>query len=229
MFALQPLPRNTIGGGIIPPPSCGPNAAGVVTVTSGTSHVVNMPASMPAGQTIVIVTVNQGSGFPVLTPPSGYAIRTIGQSLGGNSANGVVRVHWKTSTGSEPSTETITTSLSAGMVTITYCVSCPFNASRLGNQGTSGSTTITMPTPTPSVGTEVLQMVAFGWLTDGFTLSSFCSGYTSGYATGTTGSGSTDVALAVGFKLLPGGTASPGTLTMSGSGVEWAAITEVFD
>ena len=72
-------------------------------------------------------------------------------------------------------------------------------------------------------------MVAFGWLTDGFTLSSFCSGYTSGYATGTTGSGSTDVALAVGFKLLPGGTASPGTLTMSGSGVEWAAITEVFD
>lgn len=215
--------------GCCPQGSCEPNDTGVVTVTSGTSHVVDMPASMPAGQTVVIVTVRKGAGFPVLTPPTGYALRTIGQSLGGVAANGVLMVHWKTSGGSEPATETITTSASTDMVTITFCVTCPFDASRQGDEDTSGSTTITMPTPTPSVGTEVLQMVAFGWLTDGFTLSSFCSGYTDGYATGTTGSGSTDVALAVGFQLLPGGTASPGTLTMSGSGVEWAAITEVFD
>lgn len=224
MFGFQPLPRDH--SAIV----CGSNAPGVVTVTSGTSHVVNMPASMPAGQTIMMVTVKTGAGFPSHTPPSGYALRgASGQSLGGTSSYGVLMVHWKTSGGSEPSTETITTSASTDMVTITFCVTCPFSASRLGSQGTSGSTTITMPTPTPSVGTSVLQMVALGWLDGSFTLSSFCSGYTSGYATGSTGAGGADVALAVGFKLLPGGTASPGAVTMSGSGIEWAGITEVFE
>jgi hypothetical protein len=127
------------------------------TSTAGTSHTVNLPASIAAGD-LLIVLLDKGSTAATVNALAGWT-----ELLDENSGNGLY-IAYRKADGTEGATITLTTSANTRSAEITYRISGAqdpaIQAPEIGTTGTGTSATPDPPTCTPTGGTKTYLWIA---------------------------------------------------------------------
>lgn len=221
MFGFQPVPDDSGGDTVIPPPHCS-MLTSKTTATDGDLHTVSLPTGVSAGDIIlIVVSTRDASGAPYFP---GYTINS-SEIFNGDALNGTIQTFTRIADGTEGSTVTGSTMFPIKMVSIAHHISCAYSPSVSKNTGSSSIPSGSSPSPAKFV--SVLQMFAVGWRDGSISASAFPSGYTTYYAAGASGSGSNDAGLAVGWAAVYGGSEAPGAATLSAS-TKWATITHAY-
>ncbi len=202
-----------------PPPACS-----LIDIASyggnGTSHDVNYPASMSAGNILALAIAY------VQEAPSGLSGWTFLRSvtLDGSGTNGTLETYYKVATGSEGATFNLTTSVTTKLAAIVTSLTCSPSGS--ASVDYDNSDTAIPSAPSPPIGSNVFQMVCVAWI-DGRTISTFPSGYDGLYGDGGSGHGISDLTLDVGWSDYARPTEAPGNIDIEDAN-PWATIVEVF-
>lgn len=189
---------------------------------SSTSHTVNLPASIVAGNLLVIECFENVASLTVTA--SGWT--NIGSA--NSTSDGLVLLA-KIATGAEGATVAVTTSSSVRATYIARQISGNQNdvttsEIAVGTGSTAVSTTPDPPSLTPSWGSAENLWFAFaGWNSTSTTLSSYPSGYSTSQLT-KVGSGLGANSCASAAKLATASSDDPGTFTLSASQT-WIGMT----
>jgi hypothetical protein len=221
VFGFQPIPLETDPSGVDPPD---PPACSLIDIAgyggNGTSHDVNYPASISAGDILALAIAY------VQEAPSGLSGWTALRSttLNGSGATGTIATYYKVATGSEGSTFNLTTSVTTKLAAIVTSLTCDPASSGSTNYGNSD--TAAPSAPSPSIGSDVFQMVCVAWI-DGRRVSTYPAGYDGLTGDGGSGHGVSDITLNVGWSDYARPTEAPGNIDIE-SVNPWATIVEVF-
>lgn len=179
------------------------------TLGSCTSCAVVMPASIVANnELIMFVAWGTGAGITA-TPPTGWT------RLLADHANAGGSIFYKTASGSEGASQTMTLSSGTLLMAITYQINGWSGTPAFASYATCSTTTCTPPTTTPSWGVSnvVSLAVAGGTASAAQTVSSYPASYTGGTVATTSTSPRPYVASAQ-RTLTMVGSISPGAFTL---------------
>lgn len=221
MFGFQPIPIESDPSGVDPPelPGCG-----LIDIASyggnGTSHAVNYPALMSAGDVLALAVAY------VEEAPSGLAGWTFLQteSLDGSGANGTVATYYKIATGTEGATFTLTTTVSTKLAAVVTSLTC--SPSNSGSTNSDDSDTAISLAPSPTIGDNVFHMLVVSWI-DGRKVSTYPGDYDNLYESNSSGHASSDICLSVGWSDTARPSEAPGNVDIE-STRPWATIVELF-
>ncbi len=208
-----------------PPEGCYLTTTGATSYSSGASTFDMALPALTATATLVAI-ICQHDVLETISAPSGSGWTLISSTGADAMGSGpVIVVYVKECVGDEGSTNTLTNIHETPIAAIVYCVSCPVAGSGSEAFGSSSSPACSEPSPTISSG--VFQLAITTWRIDEATLSAFFTGYTGGYLTVASGSGSGDVVIAAGWKA-ESATAAVSGATLSAT-TDWAVIVEAFE
>lgn len=196
--------------------------------TVGTSHTVNLPASLVAGNLIIIVFGNFTSTITVSI--SGYTQLATQTCTNGGTSNGRLTILYKTATGSEGSTVTATTAGAPGNTVsshnsyqISGWIGTPEAATTNGNDSNPNP-----PSLTPTWGrTKTLWLATSNSDRSGatHTISTYPSGYSGGIQdSGVVAVANTSTTTGSAWIQTDAASVDPGTFALSAS-VPWAVAT----
>ena len=138
-----------------------PSVAGVAesaTTTAGTSHTINLPASIVAGETLLVIS-DKGSTAATIDALTGWT-----ELIDENSANGLYAI-WRKADGTEGATITLTSSAATRLASIAYRVQNAADPSVTAPEiATTGSGTSATPDPpslSPSGGSKQYLWIAW--------------------------------------------------------------------
>lgn len=179
---------------------------------SVSSHPINLPASISAGQLLVVFAAFHGT--PTVTDPAGWTV------LVSKVNADTYRVYAKIASGSEGATVTVDLSGNARASAVSYRITGaqtvdPPTSSEISVSTAVDASTATPDPPnlTPSWGSAENLWVAVTFSSDGnFTFSSYPTNYTDGQQNVQTGGG-TGNAVSVASRLLTATSEDPGTFT----------------
>lgn len=200
----------------------GPTLAGTPTTgssSSTTSHSVTLPTGATSGETLVIA-------FVCATEYTTATLAGWTKEVEQPGPSHELSVFTKVSDGTETSVS-ITTGLSANGVYTAYRVQDGIIGGMAS--GTSGTNFSPDPGDPGSITTsdDVLQIAFAGWHGSA-TLISYPSGYSTGQASQTTGSGGSAIGVATAMKTIAGATENPPTFSLNAFS-PWTAFTLAFE
>lgn len=221
MFGFQPIPIESDPSGVDPPD---PPMCSLIDIASyggnGTSHDVNYPTSMSAGNILALALAY------VEGAPSGLAGWTFlrVEYLNGSAGTGTLATYYKIADGTEGATFTLTTSVTTKLAAVVTSLTCsPSNSS---STNYDESDTATPSAPSPSIDSDVFQMVTIAFI-DGRKVATYPSGYDGLSGSSGSGHGGSDLVLYVGWSDYARPTEAPGNIDIE-SVNPWATIVEVF-
>lgn len=186
-------------------------------ITVGTSHTVNLPASLVSGNILLLFFAMQEN--TAVTTPSGWTSLTQWQETTGATCQ--VNIFYKTSDGTEGATVTVTSTGSWRSAHATYQLS-GWSGTPEASSGTQGSSGTPDPTSlTPSGGTQDYLFFAIGVSQNTTAITAAPTNYT----TSALFTNTTAVSLGVGTRALTASSDDPGTFT--GGTIRWVAGTIV--
>lgn len=193
-------------------PSVAGTPATTAQATATTSLVVNLPASIVAGETLLMF-IGTSAGSPAA--PTGWTKF----SSGGSSTD----MFWRLADGAEGSTVTVTqTSSKAAAIVyrISGAVDPTVTAPVHGNAASGTSASVTFNAVTPAGGSDDYLFIAYGYLNANETVSSYPTNYSTAQTTissGGTGGAGTKAGIGVAARQLTASTDTPGTMGFTGS------------
>jgi len=134
-------------------------AGGNVT-TNGTSHTINLPASIASGDLLIAIVASDGT--PTFTWPAGWTSLFAANTAGSESR---IEARYRIATGSEGASITVTTSASEMTCHMTMRITGHYASTTAPEAGGSNAATSTSPSAagfTPSWGFEVALWLHIG-------------------------------------------------------------------
>lgn len=195
--------------------------------TSSASHSVTLPSGIQAGNLLLMFFIKNNSNTTELTTPSGW---TELASCTPND-NDVGRIYGKIASGSEGSTQTVSTGSSRTAAAITYRITGNRNGLSSSELAVSSAnidgvtTTPNPPSLTPSWGAAENLWIAMSFAHDGaWTFVSYPTNYSLGQNISQHGGGSAN-GLVAAARLLNASSEDPGVFTVSGTARVWNSFT----
>lgn len=192
---------------------------------NGTSHIVNLPASIVSGQLLLIFfnVVNTS-----ISTPTNW---TLLGDIGGSSSIPKLAVFYKIADGSEGSTVTITTGVNRKSAHISFSIS-GYDGNPFISSGATGTNTSPNPDSlTPGLGArDYLWIALTGWQQDlgGVNLSAYPSNYSDNQLNILSGGSGDHPGVGVATRDLNASSEDPGNFTLSAGSPTlsgWNAIT----
>lgn len=185
------------------------------TSAAGTSATVNLPASIAAGDLLVVLVESRDPGTGAISGFSSLARD--------NGTNAYLQLFYKTATGSEGATVTWTSSNSVQSAHASLRISGWQGTPEKGTAVTGSTDNPNPPSITPSWGSaRTLFIAAFG--STGTAVASGAPTNYSGLLTAAS-SGSNNVAINVATRVTTASSDDPGALTATLSGATWVSQT----
>lgn len=187
-----------------------------VTTPASTTHTVSLPASIVAGNLLMIFFAT--ADIPSITTPANWnLLRNKQETLGGTTQQSIF---YKVATGSEGATVSITTGTSFRSAHATYQIS-DYSGNPQASTGASGITGNPNPdTLTPSGGSQ-----DYLWIVCGTCRSQTFSSAPTNYTNLVTIATSSQVAVGTARRSLNASSEDPGNFTITGGDNEWTAVT----
>lgn len=206
----------------------------IATTNSGnsganaTNHTINLPASIAAGDLLLIFFVHDdGSATVTASPPADWSTLVNNRVANDAGTQARLSIWYKTASGSEGATATATTTGSEGSAHVTYRIT-GWHGTTIPEASAAAPSSSANPDPpnldpTNWAAEDTLWIAAYGWDNGNITHSSYPANYTLSQLTnGWTNAGGARIAVSA--RQLNASAEDPGTGTLS-AGEQWAAAT----